>query len=94
MNNLQDSTLVKPQPHDSEVLLAQILDRLCNILRDENSRLETGVTEDHGVFIMSKNLVLRELMAMQRTIRSSLCLGTCWIYWLPPVRWLIETISC
>jgi hypothetical protein len=69
MDSLQIVLPVKSQAHDSEVLLGQILERLMNILKDENSKLEAGVTEDHGIFIMSKNLVLRELMSMQRTIQ-------------------------
>jgi hypothetical protein len=69
MDSLQIAPPVKSQAHDSDVLLGQILERLMNILKDENSKLEAGVTEDHGIFIMSKNLVLRELMSMQRTIQ-------------------------
>lgn len=54
---------------ESDTLLCSILSRLGLVLRDENMRLEAGVTEDHSAFIMSKNQVLRELMAMQRTVQ-------------------------
>ena len=68
MTNKLDIDVSSKPTAETENLLGGILSRLSSLLLEENSNLEAGVGSDHSNFIISKNQVLRELMALQRTI--------------------------
>jgi uncharacterized protein with PIN domain len=54
---------------ETENHLENILLRLVAVLQEENKHLESGEGVNHATYIVSKNQVLRELMAVQRTIQ-------------------------
>jgi hypothetical protein len=61
-------TVAKPTGA-TENLLSGILDRLSGLLLEENQSIELGLGSNHSNYIVSKNQVLRELMALQRNIQ-------------------------
>jgi hypothetical protein len=61
-------TVAKPTGA-TENLLSGILDRLSGLLLEENQNIELGLGSNHSNYIVSKNQVLRELMALQRNIQ-------------------------
>lgn len=70
MNILSHKSTSMVTGFEPESLLSNILMRLGTALVDENHALESGVNQDHNSFIMSKNQLLRELMAMQTTVSA------------------------
>jgi hypothetical protein len=54
-----------------ELSMVSVLERLAQTLADENELLQSGVTADHSSFIVSKNQVLKELMALQRNMKDN-----------------------
>ena len=70
MNNLPDESTSVVPAFGSDSLLSNILARLGTALLEENRCLESGAGQDHNSFIMSKNQLLRELMAMQTTVSA------------------------
>jgi hypothetical protein len=69
MTNSFDTEISSKPTAETENLLGGILTRLSDLLLEENSNLEAGVSSDHSNYIISKNQVLRELMSLQRTIQ-------------------------
>jgi hypothetical protein len=63
-------TLVPPNP-GGERQLSTVLLRLAKALADENQHLESGDAADHSTFIIMKNQILKELMAMQTALPVS-----------------------
>jgi hypothetical protein len=70
MNNTSHKSTSAVSTFESESLLSNILARLGAALVEENHALESGAGHDHNGFIMSKNQLLRELMAMQTTVSA------------------------
>jgi hypothetical protein len=71
MTNTSELVSSKMRETEVENLLESTLVKLSEMLEQENERLESGVGTDHTIFITSKNQVLRELMAIQRTVHVS-----------------------
>lgn len=71
MTNNPELTLPTMRATEAESLLESTLAKLSEVLKQENECLELGVGSDHGAYITPKNQVLRELMAIQRTVQPS-----------------------
>ena len=69
MTNVVEMEVLTQRTVETENALGNVLTRLTSVLEEENRHLESGVAADHANYITSKNQVLRELMAMQRTIQ-------------------------